>query len=92
MKGKRIKTLVDLAAARAGRRAVFSPLIFCFRKPMPAAFAINLTGDVLLRLMESGLFVYKSNHKPRKLCGVCRHPIKKHDTSCDACGSTDFET
>ena len=30
--------------------------------------------------------------KPLKSCGVCGAMIGANDTSCEACGSTDFET
>ncbi len=91
MNGEQIKSLDDLMKARANRRAVTCPKSHCFHGPTPAAFVANYTGEIIFQLIASGLFVYVCKHKPRKLCGVCRHPIKKNDTSCDACGSTDFE-
>jgi hypothetical protein len=63
MKGKQIKTLKGLRKAKEDKRAVFVPKSMCFKKPMPAAFAINLTGEVLYQLFSRGMFIYK---KPKR--------------------------
>ena len=60
--GKRINNLRELSEARDQKRAVTVPKWMGFRCT-PAAFAMNLTGDVLLRMFESGMFVYERKTK-----------------------------
>jgi len=65
-KTQRIDTLEKLVAARWGRRAVICPSSYTFRKPKPAAFMIQLSGEILRRLMRDGMFIYESK-KPNKV-------------------------
>ena len=55
----RIESLAALESARRNRRAVICPSLRCFSKPKPAAFIINLSGEIILRLMEAGMFLYE---------------------------------
>ena len=55
----RIRSLADLEAARMSKAALHCPGAFAYRKPIPAAWLINLPGRVIGRLIDLGLFVYK---------------------------------
>lgn len=59
---KQITTLLELKEARDNKRAVFTPGVHCFKKPCPAAFVINYTGEILLRLFTSGMFIYEKGN------------------------------
>lgn len=63
-----IKTLQDLEKAVKDKRAVYCPKSICkpWNVSMPAAFAINLTGAMLLSLFRQGLYIYESKRKRRK--------------------------
>jgi uncharacterized OB-fold protein len=54
------------------------------------------TADQAIRMysaIEALLNQFKSeNRKRRQKCANCGAPILKGDTSCVACGATDFET
>lgn len=56
---KRIRTLQALKNAADARKAVVIPKYWGWSKPRPAAFMFNLQGPVLLRLFESGMFIYE---------------------------------
>jgi len=63
---KQITTLSELAAAAVFKQSVFCPAsqgLLSSRKPLPAAFVMNMTGHMILRFIQSGLFVYT---KPKK--------------------------
>lgn len=65
-----IKSLADLALAKDGKRSVTCPSSPCFKGPTPAAFVMNYTGEIILRLISTGLFIYqptvkKSLHKKK---------------------------
>jgi hypothetical protein len=64
MKGRRITTLNQLAAARDMRQSVVCPWSN-FASPTPAAFMIHLSGSLLHRAMENGMWVYKPMSKKR---------------------------
>lgn len=59
MTDKRIETLAQLKQLSLDRKSVVCPGLKCFRKPCPAAFAMNYSGILLLRLFNSGLYIYK---------------------------------
>lgn len=63
---KRIVTLQDLYVARSLKQSVIAPSFGGFDRPRPAAFMMNLTGEVLLRMMNSGMYVYKPQPKISK--------------------------
>jgi len=65
MKPKQIKTLEELAQARAEKKSVHVPSSHCWGV-RPAAFVMNQSGDVLLRMFQSGMFIYE---KPKKKKG-----------------------
>ena len=51
-----LKVLVD------NKRAVYSNFGM-LRKPLPAAFVMNLQGYLILRLFERGMYLYESKRK-----------------------------
>lgn len=55
----RIKTLEQLQALAEQKRSVVVPDVYCWRRPRPAAFVINLAGSVLVRLFASGMYIYE---------------------------------
>ena len=61
MKGKRIWDLDGLKEAAIWRRAVVVPRAGWtpWQKPKPATFMLNLTGSVLLRLFNVGMYIYE---------------------------------
>lgn len=61
-KGKRIRTLEQLELAALDRKAVSSGV--CFRRT-PAAFVISMPAIQVLRLLRSGMFIYKPKGQPR---------------------------
>jgi len=64
-----ITSLEDLRRARSAKRAVHVPHSFTWARPRPAAFMIQLSGEILLRLFHTGMFLYvpqkKSKRKPK---------------------------
>ena len=54
-----IRTLRDLEVAIEAKRAVVCPKKIAFRKPTSAAFILRLPGNVILRLLKSGMFRYE---------------------------------
>lgn len=82
MKGKRIKTLQQLAKAAQERKAVLgwnwtTPDDW---RPRPAAFVMNLSAHVVLRCLTWGLYIYHPERK--KKAPAVRNPegidFKKH--------------
>ena len=62
MKGKRIRTLAALIKARSERRAVtwdYGSGV----SVRPAAWMLNLPGEILHRLMKSGMWTYRAKSK-----------------------------
>ena len=55
----RVKTLEQLDALAKERRSVVVPDCYCWFRPRPAAFVINLSGSVLVRLFSRGMYVYE---------------------------------
>lgn len=56
-----IRTLEELAFARDCRKAVFGK--WFNGKRMPAAFVINMPGDIILRVLKDGLYVYRKHQE-----------------------------
>ncbi len=54
-----IKTLRQLKAAANARKSVHVPSIGGWHRPVPAAYAMNYTGDILFRLFVAGMYLYK---------------------------------
>ncbi len=54
-----ITTLKDLKYLADNKISVVT-LNYMFKKPVPAAFVINLQGHILLRLFDTGLYAYIS--------------------------------
>ena len=52
-------TLEYLVQARTDRKAVYVPGSYTWGKPKPAAFMLNQPGDVLVRLLRAGMFIYE---------------------------------
>lgn len=56
--GRRIWNLTDLSDLQRLRRAVVCPASPNFHGPLPAAFMMNLSGAILARLFEAGMYHY----------------------------------
>jgi len=57
--GHQIETLQQLYRARAFKKSVVVPRHPIWgRRPMPAAVFMNLSGEIILKLFESGMYVY----------------------------------
>lgn len=59
MKHRKIRTLEDLRVAVSARRAVFVPGYSVWKNPRPAAFVINMSGTMILRMIRKGMFLYE---------------------------------
>lgn len=62
-RGKKIKSLNDIYKARADKRALYVPDNHCLKGPLPAAVYFNLSGEILQRLMQDGMYVYEKEKK-----------------------------
>lgn len=60
---EQITTLDQLILARERKKAVVCPFAGNWFRPRPAAFIANLSGDILHRLMKSGMYVYQGKTK-----------------------------
>jgi hypothetical protein len=58
---RKILGLNDLHQAAIEKRAVHCPRFGNWKTPKPAAFMLNLSGSILRRMLNSGMYVY-----PRK--------------------------
>ena len=67
MKPKQIKTLEQLIAARDAKKAVVCNDFPVWSGHKPAAFMVNLSGEILCRLMRRGMWVYDPKNKPNSL-------------------------
>lgn len=61
--GKRIYDLDGLYRARTDRRSVVVPSSHSYKKPLPAATFMNLSGELLLRLFQDGMYIYEKGDK-----------------------------
>lgn len=59
MKGRPVATLDGLEYAVKNRQSVFVPGSPVWGKPKPAAFMIHLSGVILYRLFNVGMYVYR---------------------------------
>ena len=59
-KGRQILTLLELHEAVCAKRAVTCPDTV-WAKRTPAAFMMQLSGEVLLRLFGRGLYIYEKD-------------------------------
>lgn len=62
---KHIHNLNDLWAAAVSRKSVVIPNARFCTKPLPAAFVINLQGNLLKALFDNGMFVYQPEKKAK---------------------------
>jgi hypothetical protein len=63
---KKIKTLVGLKSAALTKRAVIVPKSMVWgRKPSPAAFIINLSGEMLYRLFNLGIYLCPNKRRSK---------------------------
>ena len=53
-----ITNLEELRWAALHHRAVVCPKSVGFVRPRPAAFVINMSGDILLRMFKSGMYLH----------------------------------
>jgi hypothetical protein len=56
---KRISSLSGLMKAVKTKNAVMCPGSHAFRGPIPAAWVVNLSGAILYRLINNGLYYYE---------------------------------
>ena len=54
-----VTTLEELDTARFFRLSVVCPTSRAWNKPKPAAFIMNLSGDIILKLIRRGLYIYE---------------------------------
>ena len=59
MNWDQISTLSHLMAAVQFKKAVIVPSSPGWSKPRPAAFMINLSGTILYKLFDLGMYIYK---------------------------------
>ena len=60
---QRIINLHQLRMAVDYKKAITCPKSLNYGKPMPAAFIINMSGAIIFRLFESGMYVYEKKTK-----------------------------
>ena len=65
---KQIVTLNALAKTADQHRSIVCPTVWCFRKPIPAAWMINLSGCMIHRLMKAGMFRYTKARRVKPCC------------------------
>jgi hypothetical protein len=63
-KPKKVTSLEQLAELRSQKRAVICKS-YCFARYLPAAWMIHLSGEILLRLFTTGMFVYTKKGKSK---------------------------
>lgn len=61
-KGKQIMSLADLERARFSKRSVVADWIG-LKTPRPAAFIMQWSGELILRLLRSGLYIYEKEKR-----------------------------
>lgn len=78
MKGHRIKTLDQLMAAAANRRAIIAiPPFSGLPGPRPAAFAISWPARSVFYLLRSGIYLYVSPRVGRKQSQKTKTKLEK---------------
>ncbi len=58
-KGVRITTLQRLDVLRQLRCSVIVPGFLGFAKPKPAAFIMEMPGTIILRMFNTGMYMYR---------------------------------
>jgi len=86
-KGNQIKTLEQLAKARERRVSVTGGFPM-FEPSKPAAFVMNLSGEILLRMFRNGLWIYVPDDPNR--CRECAGEMGSN-FSCLECGYVDMD-
>lgn len=61
--GERIYSLEMLYILSRNKKSVILKNIRCFGNHKPAAFMINMSGSQILKIIESGLYVYIPHQK-----------------------------
>lgn len=54
----KIENLQDLYDARKFRRSITVPKRIAWRGPIPTAWMMNLSGEILLHLFNAGMYLY----------------------------------
>ena len=57
--GFKITSLSQLKMAANMKKSVWCPDVRYMNKPKPAAFVINMSGEIINRLLNSGMYLYK---------------------------------
>lgn len=60
---KKITTLDELMGAALLKMAVVVPSSHCFRRPLPAAFIINMQAAIVYRMIKDGMYIYERRTK-----------------------------
>ncbi len=66
MKGQPILTLAGLNYWARQKRSVVCSSLRCFAGPSPAAFVINYSGAIVLRMIRAGMYLYEKKEKGGK--------------------------
>jgi len=66
LKRMKIECLQDLYDIRRFRRSVVVPAWSVWKDPKPAAFMMNLSGEILLRMFNKGMYLYEPKRKVPK--------------------------
>jgi len=88
----KVETLAQLQKLALEKKSVTCPEFHCFSGRIPAAFAINFQGTLLLQLFNEGMYVYKRKKEDTMawVCDKCgdishRPYTSVSDTPCDHC-------
>ena len=63
MAHNKITTLDELMGAALLKMAVVVPGSRCFRRPLPAAFIINMQAAIVYHLIKDGMYIYERRNK-----------------------------
>ena len=63
MKEQPILTLAGLNYWARQKRSVVCPSQRCFAGPSPAAFVLNYSGAIILRMLTDGMYLYEKKEK-----------------------------
>lgn len=61
--GTRIRSLAQLVDASDDKRAVTCPNYHNWKGPRPAAVMVNLSGAILHKLINNGMYIYEKTRK-----------------------------
>lgn len=59
MTGAQIHSLAQLRDLALSKRSIISPKTWFARKPIPAAFIYQMSGELIQQLIDGGLYVYE---------------------------------